>query len=197
MTMRAVAIFLAVFILAFGHAGTIEASQTTPESGLCSAEPRHIEAIADLAATPAAEPLAFSETDAAPPDGAQLAEIRATIEAAIDCANGNDPLRALAYFTDRYVAERFGNAHPDDLASLTAAASRQPVPATEEDQLSIVALTDGQIGASGSVARIEVQTTNGSASFTDRLVLVKNGDHWSIDSWEPIEETQGTPAASA
>jgi hypothetical protein len=194
--MRAVGILLAVLTLTLGRAAAIDARQATPETWRCIADPRGIEAIADLASVPAATPPAFDEASATPLDDAQLGEIRKAIEAAIDCANGNDPLRALAYFTDRYVAERFGDAYPDDLASLTAAASRQPVPAAEEDRLAIDAL-DGLIDQSGTVARIDVQTSNRAVSFTDRLVLVKTDDRWLIDSWESLAENHGTPAASA
>jgi hypothetical protein len=175
----------------------IVAAQATPNPAPCTAEPRTIDEIATLAATPAGEPAAFDKATAVPIDELTGTEIIATTSAAIYCSNTNDPLGALAYFTDRYVSERFGSEHPDDLASLIAAASRPPVWADKEDRLEVSATVGGLIDPATNTISMEVDTYNGATQFRDLLYFVNVDNHWLIDSWESIAMTPGTPVAAS
>lgn len=158
----------------------------------CAIEPRAFDEIADLASTPvpAATPASGEGTAA---DGATVQDVTDTVVIAVACANANDPLRSYALFTDRYLAERFGAAHPDDLGSLYASLSREPTPAAEEDLLSLVEVRDVTTLADGWAAAIVV-TENQATTYTDRLVFQQVEGRWLIDSWSPVEDN-ATPNA--
>jgi hypothetical protein len=162
------------------------------DAAACSIEPRAFEDIANLASTPTASltPIPDEGTSA---DADVVAAVTETIRLAVACANANDQLRSFALFTDRYLAERFDSAHSDDLGSLFAAISREPVPAEEADVLSLVEVRDVTTPAEGLV-EATVVTENRSARYVDRLVLQLVGEHWLIDQWSPVEN-QATPTA--
>jgi hypothetical protein len=158
----------------------------------CVVAARAFEEIAVLASTPTAPAPETTDPGNAASDDVVVAALTETVTQAVACANANDVLRSLSLFTDRYVAERFGADHPDDLGSLEAALSRTPVPAVEEDLLTIVSLDD-VLSIDKTWATATVVTANRDERFIDRLVFQLVGDQWLIDSWTPIEESIGTP----
>ncbi|HKG24990.1 MAG TPA: hypothetical protein VKB09_05035, partial [Thermomicrobiales bacterium] len=126
------------------------AAQATPtttgsaggtDAASCTIDPRAFDAIADLASTPPANS-APPPGGGVPADPETVTAVTETIRMAVACANANDPLRSYALFTDHYLAERFGQEHPDDLGSLYAALSREPTPADEADLLALVEVRD-------------------------------------------------------
>jgi hypothetical protein len=175
-----------------GVAGAAPATPAATDAAGCTIEPRRFDDIADLASTPTASvtPIPAGGT---PADAATVSAVTETIRMAVACANANDPLRAFALFTDRYLAERFGPAHPDDLGSLFAALSREPVPADQADLLSLVEVRDVTLLADDLVAATVV-TENRATRYVDRLVFRLAGDRWLIDRWAPLEDV-ATPAA--
>src|SRR6266508_5148128 len=80
------------------------ATPDVPAAADCTVRPRAFDDIADLANAPAPTLVPVSGGGAA--DAGIVAAVTATIRMAIACANANDPLRSLAMFTDRYLAER-------------------------------------------------------------------------------------------
>lgn len=183
-----------VGILTAQTAGVASADTATPEAAgtACTVAPRSFDTIAALSSTPTASTTPVPSSGS-PADATVVAAVTDTVRMAIACANANDPLRAYALFTDRYLAERFGPAHPDDLGSLFAALSRQPAPAAAADLLSLVAVRDVTSLAPDLVAATVV-TENRAARYVDRLIFQKAGDRWLIDQWSPVEGA-ATPAA--
>jgi hypothetical protein len=158
----------------------------------CTIEPRDFEEIADLASTPV--PATTLETDeGTPADAGTVQAVTDTIVLAVACANANDPLRSYALFTDHYLAERFGETHPDDLGSLFASLSREPVPADEADRLALVEVRDVTT-LDDDLIEATVVTENRSARYVDLLVLQLVDDRWLIDSWAPVGD-EATPTA--
>lgn len=178
-------------IPASGHVATPQAESACSISPL---EPAVLEEIVAVGFEIAPDPMPSNQ----PVPAQAVAGIFNTLAGNIACTNANQPLRALAYFTDRYLAERFaGPDGADELGHLLAAATRSPAPAAREDQLVLVAVaelvayTDGSVGAT-------VQTANIDDEFTDHLVFIETAAGWRIDRVEPRrdESDMGTPAAS-
>jgi hypothetical protein len=190
-----VAVLVSAFILPLTtHASASRAATPVSDSATtCDVEPRQFEDIALLASTPVA-PSDDADSTATQVDPNIVAAITDTVAQAVACANANDVLRSLALFTDRYVAERFGSDHPDDLGSLEAALSRPPVPAVEDDLLTLVSVEDvALIDKSSVMAR--VVTENRAQRFTDELVCALVDGRWLIDSWTGVDETNATPTS--
>jgi hypothetical protein len=166
-------------------AQTATATPNATDAAACTVQPRAFADIADLASTPTASATSVPG-DGGPAGSEVVAAVTETIRMAVACANANDPLRSFALFTDRYLAERFGSAHPDDLGSLYAALSRQPTPAKEGDLLSLVEVRNVMMPAKNLVVGTVV-TENRSARYVDRLVFQRIGDRWLIDQWSPAE----------
>jgi hypothetical protein len=182
---------LLLVILRGGEASPAFAAQTI-DATECTIAPRAFEDIADLSSTPvAATPPSSGDGD--PASASVVQAVTETIQMTVACANANDPLRSYALFTDRYLAERFGSTHPDDLGSLYASLSREPTPADEVDLLALVEVRDVAMPAEGWV-EATVVTENRATRYIDRLVLQLVGGRWLIDSWAPVED-QATPAA--
>jgi hypothetical protein len=168
-------------------------AQITPGASGCTVEPLDISHIQELASN------SFVSKPSTPDPGASEANadtqqaIDDLLSEAVECANANDPLRSLALFTDRYISERFGPEHPDDLGSLEAASSRTPTPASPDDRLTVVSITDVRAPAADR-ATATVITKNRQNDYVDQLTFVLVNGDWKIDSWSPISEN-GTPTA--
>lgn len=133
----------------------------------------------------AASPAANTTVPNVGPDGeeadqATVEAISATIRRSIACANANDPMRAFALFTPRYLHERFSGEGQDDLGHLIAALSRDPAVATSEDQLALVSVADARVLPDTRVAAV-VTTGNTDILFVDEVILVWQDDRWLID----------------
>ena len=172
--------------------GAQPATPTSAAAAACTIAPRSLDQIAALASTPTASmtPIPGGGAPAAPD---VVAAVTDTVRMAVACANANDPLRSFALFTDRYLAERFGSAHPDDLGSLFAALSRQPTPAETADVLTLVDVREVRMPAE-NLAIASVVTENRSARYVDRLAFQLVDDRWLIDQWSPAEDG-ATPIA--
>jgi hypothetical protein len=188
----ALAIFLVAASGAPANAQPEPATPSATGAAACTVEPRTFDDIANLASTPTAATTPVPD-GGAPADPDVVAAVTETVRMAVACANANDPLRSFALFTDRYLAERFGPAHPDDLGSLFAALSRDPTPAADVDALRLVGVRDVKMAADDLVVATVV-TENRADRYVDRLVFQRAGDRWLIDQWLPSEDG-ATPTA--
>lgn len=197
---RALVAIAAVIIYLFPATPTSAADPIDPSG--CTVAPRTRAELIDLVGSAEAGPAtpATPAQSAADPMGSDtLRSIEATIEMSLACTNANQPLAALALFTDRYVAARFGADGGSELGHLLAASTRTPPPAAPADRLTLVSISDVSVLADGRIA-VTVTTSNQDATFTDRLALVpmEYGD-WLIDEVvaldPPATPVVGSPVA--
>jgi hypothetical protein len=158
-------------------------------------DPNRLVALVE-AATP--EPAAeLPNLEGQPVERAVADAVTATIAMSVACINANDPLRALALFTDAYLARRFTADGGDDLGHFLAAITREPAQAAPEDQLSLEAVANIRLLSDGRVATA-VTTANAEQRFVDTVILAFDAvsERWLIDEvilGEP--EPVSTPAA--
>jgi hypothetical protein len=117
------------------------------------------------------------------------------VRQSIACTNANDPMRAFALFTDRYLLARFGGDYQDDLGHLLAALTREPDVASETDRLSLDSVATLTALADGRMSAI-VTTSNSSATFVDTLIFAQVEDVWLIDD-VILGPTESTPAPAS
>ncbi len=128
-------------------------------------------------------------------DAGTLTMITALVRESVACTNANDPMRNFALFTDRYLIERFGGEHQDDLGHLAASLTRNPAPAAPEDQLSLVSITDAVFLDARTVVAT-VTTANATTVFGDQLRFVSAGSEWRIDAVKLGQPRPTGPAAT-
>lgn len=186
---------LAVLLLVGSPPGS--GAQGTPVAADCVAEPLNGDELEEIVASGFAPAPDLTETGE-PASAQELVAIFEVISESVACTNANQPLSALALYSDRYLAERFsGPAGEDELGHLLAAATRSPGHATPEDRLVVLSIADavrygdGRIGAT-------VTTANADAVYIDLIVLVETNDGWRIDQVVLGDglSGNGTPAAS-
>ena len=170
-------------LLPIPTSGGVDAAPATPVANTCLVEavdPDHLKAI--VAAGSVATPAAIAS--AQPVAAGDLVQILRVVTESVACANANDPLRSMALYTDRYLADRFaGETGMDELGHLLAAATRRPVPATPADQLVLLAVTNAIAYEDGRVG-VTVITANADNLFTDLLILEMTDSGWRIDQVE-------------
>lgn len=150
--------------------------------------------IVDAAASPATPVSALDgESEPLPEDLRQ--PIIDTIVESVACTNANDPMRAFALFTDRYLQTRFTGEGADDLGHLLVAITRESAPAAEIDRLALISIDEFQVWPDGAVS-VTVVTGNVDATYTDTLVLVEVDEVWLIDQAITTEpNVPATPSA--
>lgn len=191
--LRTTGLLVALAVLSL-NSGPV-AAQDSPEHvdpALCMTVPMTTESLVDRVERSAPNGLDAPETDEQIDDAA-LDAVGAIIRESIACTNANRIMSALALFSDRYLAERFGGENNDDLGHLIAALSREPAVADEADRLALVSIAEPAMHADASIA-VTVTTANANATFVDRLRLIEVGEGWRIDRVEPVEEVAATPA---
>ena len=166
----------------------------TPDTAECTLEPLQPEVLAEIAAQPP-----VPEHDLTPasqtPAADDVAAATQIIEQSLACTNANQPLAALAAYTDRYLNERFGgDAGSDELGHLLAAATRNPDPAAPEDVIVPVQVADPVLYSDGRLG-LTVVTANATGTFTDRLILARAGGLWKIDEAILGGGPESTPAS--
>ncbi|HRA47964.1 MAG TPA: hypothetical protein PK819_07850 [Thermomicrobiales bacterium] len=187
----------AIAILAVG--GTASATAlfpATPQAAECQIAPLQPDELMATVAAGASAPVPLLATKRSVSED-ELAAVTAVVVQSLACTNANQPLRALAVFTDRYLAAHFAGDHgSDELGHLIAAASRTPTVASPADEVALISVTnpiaynDGRIG-------ITVTTANADDTFVDELILAQTEDGWQIDqviSHDP--QPDATPTAS-
>jgi hypothetical protein len=184
------------FAVLTGHVGLHAQSEfgapIPPE--LCRVEPLTEAELIDAvsAATPVAVATETSTETGSTLNDAEREPIIAVVSESIACSNANDPMRAYALFTDRYLRIRFNGENADDLGHLLVAITREPEPAAEADQLSIVSMDDFRRLDDGRVS-VVVTTSNADATFTDLIYLTEFDGRWLIDEAVPADSPAPTP----
>jgi hypothetical protein len=173
----------------------VVSGQATPEANACSVAPLRPDHLQEIVAEGFEPPQTLDEGDPNVP-AEILVRIFAIVTESVDCANANDPLRSLALFMDRYLAERFaGEDGADELGHLLAAATRTPVPAAPDDQLVLLGMSQPVRYADERIGGL-VTTANADSSFADLLVFAEVDEEWRIDQVVIDAGSDATPAAS-
>jgi hypothetical protein len=166
----------------------------TPVIAECTLEPLQPEALAEIVAQQPMPVRELTPSSEAPATD-DVAAATKIIEQSLACTNANQPLAALAAYTDRYLNERFGGAAgSDELGHLLAAATRNPDPAAPEDAIVLVQVTDPVLYSDGRLG-LTVVTANATGTFTDQLILTREGDRWKIDDVILGDGPESTPAS--
>ncbi len=175
---------------------------------LCAVEPRTIENLQLILATPAVEeatPAASPVAEETPfvlPQGssanAEAVEgVTATVREAIACLNAGETLRYLALHTDGYVARLAAEGLLSQEQLDTVAAP--PTPLDPAAQIGLIAVEDVRMLADGRIAvliRQDDPTTGPQRVF---FVMAEQGGRYLIDEEifpEDPDEGAATPAAS-
>ena len=186
---------IALILLPGEQVGAIQ-DTATPTGIECPVQPLASANLKEIVAAGSDPAPALDPTGDHPPATALLA-IFDVLSNSLACTNANQPLSALALFTDRYLAERFaGPDGADELGHLLAAATRTPGPAEPEDRLVLIAVSDLVMYANGRIGA-EVTVANVDDTFTDLIVFVETDDGWRIDQvvLGADDSTVGTPTA--
>jgi len=170
-------------------------ASATPESERCTVDPLAPEQLTAIVAA-GFEPAPRLEKSDQPLPANDLVAMFDVLTESVACTNANQPMRALALYTDRYLAERFsGQEGEDELGHLIAASSRSPKPAAPEDQLVLLAVADAILYADGRIGAT-VTTANADETFIDQVIFAKTDNGWRIDQVVLGEEQRATPAAT-
>lgn len=165
----------------------------TPDPADCRIEPRAIESVIDVVATPAAgeaavaaSPAPFVRPQGEPADAATTDAGVATVEEVFACANAGDFLHVYANFIDDYLRVFLAGTPMSDevIAFFTAS----PVPLPEDALRTIVRieevrlLTDGRAG----VVVVLDEPDDPRPEEPDYVILERVGDRWLLD--EVVED---------
>lgn len=208
---RAGVLLLSVIVLLgtiFAGGGAVVAAQEgTPAAGenafplvadpaLCTGEPRSTDDLLDLWFPEGGSPVAeATDGEDEPPtevtipvgapvdDEAVMAGVTATIHEVFSCFAAGDVPRAYALFTDD-LARQFGPEPGQTREDAIAFVEATPVPAPEEEQGRILAITDVMLLDDGRVGAFVVDEAG-----TAYVIFEQTGDRWLVD--EVIEFSFG------
>lgn len=121
-----------LFAMTMATLSTIDAvaapASATPESEHCTIDPLDPNQLTAIVRA-GFEPAPRLEKSDQPAPATDLVAMFDVLTESVACTNANQPMRALALYTDRYLAERFsGQQGADELGHLIAASSRSPSP---------------------------------------------------------------------
>jgi hypothetical protein len=193
--------FLVILTILFFPAIPVAAQAdlpATPPAEMCVVAPLDASYLLILA-NGEFEPAGNHEATSEPVSDSDLAAITSAIEQSIACTNANRPLAALALFTDRYLAETFSSERgSDELGHMIAASSREAAPASPQDRLVLIAISNAEQYQDGRIA-VQVTTENADYQFQDILIFQNTGGEWLIDEVLAGDEVipVGTPNASS
>ena len=174
---------------------TAAVAAATPEPELCTVDPLAPDQLTAIVEA-GFEPAPRLEKIDQPVPAQDLVAMFDVLTESVACTNANQPMRALALYTDRYLAERFaGQEGEDELGHLLAAATRSPKPAAPADQLVLLAVSDSVLYGDGRIGAT-VTTANADATFTDQIIFASTNDGWRIDQVVLGDEQHATPAAT-
>jgi hypothetical protein len=180
----------------FAHPAQANTLPATPAPDQCLLEPLEPQTVIEIVDAGFADPLPLQATRmAVPPE--MIDRGTEVVEGSLACTNANQPLAALAAYTDRWLAERFsGNSGQDELGHLLAAATRSPSPAARPDQISLVAV-ENPIWYNGDRLGLMITTQNSDETFVDELIFIQTDGAWKIDQTITISGSRiATPPSS-
>jgi hypothetical protein len=163
-----------------------------PAPSECTIEPRPIPSPPE---TPAASP---TPSETIPPPGPLVpsdtdAEIMAVVRGSIACTNAGDILRALAYFTDGYIAQMFAGPDGVDYEGFLQYLATPVATLDESQRVAIVDISEVRLHGEGVVSAI-VTTGDPDDPFVDLLIFVNVNGTWLISSSTPVETAYATPS---
>jgi hypothetical protein len=189
---------LGIILLAVHSLGTASAllENTTPyvpNPTDCTIAPRAIPSPPSASA----EASPFSTTNL-PPAGAParsetVAEITDVVRGSIACTNAGDLLRALAYFTDGYVAQMISSPEGGDFNDFLQYLATPVAPLDESQLLAIIDISDVRQHTDALVSAI-VTTASAESRFVDVLYFSNVGGRWLIAGSSPVETVDATPS---
>ncbi len=170
----------------------------TPAAQTCVVAPLEASYLLTLA-TEEVTPAEPHEATSEPVPDEDLDAITTTIEQSIACTNANRPMASLSLFTDRFLTEKFSSDQgSDELGHMIAASSRDAAPASPEDQLMLIVITNPKQYQDGRIG-VQVTTENADFQFQDILIFQNVDGDWLIDEVLLGDEVipVGTPNASS
>jgi hypothetical protein len=185
---------------------TVVARLDTPDPDLCDVEPRTIDGMLALIATPTAqqatpsavEPSATPDdataTDATtdrPASAAIIGQIQRTVREIVACGNAGDLLRVWAFFSDNFVRSSAANQPALFNSTILTARARAQTPRTDAmpKVTSVLLLSDDRVSAVVAIPTASPMSIVANESGTVTLVFVQVDDHWLIDE---VRESDGT-----
>jgi len=153
----------------------------------CTTQPRPARFLADLIATPMAQPQESPLADlpeGTEPDAQTREEVTAHLRQIVACTNTGEYLRALALYSDDYLRQAVKAAGLSEQGAIEAIAPlATPMALTPDLYVRIVGfplmdvLEDGRV-----VAAMTTIPLGGGAETTDLFLLSRTNDSWTVDA---------------
>ena len=169
---------LALAVLAHSTAAAV-GFPITPDPADCNADPIPVDTLLTRADVGVAATPQTSRPIDGPMDEELVATLTDTVVASVACANANQMLKALSYFTEDYLLHRISDEPAVTLGHLQAAATRAPDVAPVDERVTIEAVTG--VGHANGRAELEVRWTNGGDPEVVQLIFVLTEDEWKVD----------------
>ncbi len=217
--------FSMTFLVAFLLIGVASVSQITvvaqdattatdqfpivPNPADCTGEQADVDALLDLWYGPEASPVAEADSAGAmaatkvtipigsPADEQVRAEVISVVRGVFSCFAAGDAARAFAFFTDD-LAVQFGPEPGTPREDAVAFMTGTPQPEDEEEQSTLVAITDVMMLSDGRVGAFVVEEFGGE-SFTSYAIFVQEDGRWLladvIEFTQFMDEEEGTPTS--
>jgi hypothetical protein len=184
LTLLALFLTMAMGVVSAQDAATPFVGRTAPDPSLCTVAARPaaiLTPVAGATTTPTAGPAtpqAASEPAGETVTAQTETEVTAAIQEVYACLNGGNPLQTLALFTDP-AAVSFLATHPE-----LALSDELATPATVENRIALVAITDLRLLPDGRVFALVTQddpTRLPDGPEPVFFTFVKQGDRWLVD----------------
>ena len=179
-----------------------------PDPAECTGEQADVNALLDLWYGPDGSPIAAVDTSAGmtatevtipigtPADEQVRAEVILVVRGVFSCFAAGDPARAFAYFTVDF-AVQFGPEPGTPREDAVAYMTGTPQPEDEEEQSTLVAITDVMLLNDGRVGAFVVEEFGGE-TLTTYAIFVQRDGRWLvgdvIEFTQFADEGEGTPA---
>jgi hypothetical protein len=186
---------IVIGVTASGIGGVSASEVVSPEE--CTVRPiseLDLVAIVEIE-TPAATVSPVFEATGEPVDDKTAKAITELVLQSVACTNANDPMRAFALFSDRFLLARCGDENQDDLGHLLTALTREPAFASEADRLTLDSVAKLTAFADGRINAV-VTTSNSSATFVDTLIFARVADGWLTED-VVLDSTEFTPTPAS
>ena len=171
-----------------------------PDPADCRIEPRPIESVIAVVATPTAEvpmtaasPTPFVQPQGEPADAATAEAVVATVHGLFACANAGDFLLVYAHFTDEYLRVFLvGTPMTDEVIAFFTAS---PVPLPNAERRIIVRLGEVWVLPDGRAGLVVVldEPADPRSEEPDYIFLERVGDRWLVDAVIEDGGMSGTP----
>lgn len=198
-------VFLAVMGLsssvALAREATPAADFLTPDPADCQVQPRTVENLTRLLATPVTseatpDPARFVAPEGEPASDAAIAGVTATVNEMYACVNANAFLRMFSLYTDSLLSRMLVS---EDVAPEALGLFATPVPPEAAVDRTSVAVRDVEVLADGRVGAWVVSHSplGDGSDVTSYLIFIEQDGRYLVDDMVtlPAGSAQGTPAA--